>query len=144
MKWFYSGWAVVVTICLLTTVKILDPTPIQSLRLQTFDALQTLDEPKNSDEVVIINIGEKDSVLCINESLLQFNRITEKPFVEILVDDGLFKVREVEVGLSDGIYVEILNGVSVNDKIKVWNNIEEESDEEVRERQDENAEEFED
>ena len=59
MKWFYSGWAVVVTICLLTTVKILDPTPIQSLRLQTFDALQTLDEPKNSDEVVIINIGEK-------------------------------------------------------------------------------------
>ena len=58
--------------------------------------------------------------------------------------DGLFKVREVEVGLSDGIYVEILNGVSVNDKIKVWNNIEEESDEEVRKRQDENAEEFED
>ena len=92
----------------------------------------------------IINIGEKDSVLCINESLLQFNRITEKPFVEILVDDGLFKVREVEVGLSDGIYVEILSGVSVNDKIKVWNNIEEESDEEVRQRQDDNAEEFED
>jgi len=59
MKWLYSGWAVVVTICLLTTVKILDPTPIQSLRLQTFDALQLLDEPKQSDEIVIINVGEK-------------------------------------------------------------------------------------
>ena len=73
-----------------------------------------------------------------------FNRITEKPFVEILVDDGVYDIREVEVGLSDGIYVEILSGVSINDKIKVWNNIEEESDEEVRKRQDENAEEFED
>tara|TARA_B100000579_G_scaffold186490_1_gene152011 strand:+ start:21308 stop:23185 length:1878 start_codon:yes stop_codon:yes gene_type:complete len=59
MKWFYSGWAVVVTICLLTTIKIFDPTPLQSLRLQTFDALQNLDEVKQSDEVVIINIGEK-------------------------------------------------------------------------------------
>ena len=59
MKWLYSGWAVVVAICLLTTVKILDPTPIQSLRLQTFDALQLLDEPKQSDEIVIINVGEK-------------------------------------------------------------------------------------
>tara|TARA_B100000902_G_scaffold127715_1_gene127131 strand:- start:14140 stop:16020 length:1881 start_codon:yes stop_codon:yes gene_type:complete len=59
MKWFYSGWAVVFTICLLTTLKVFDPAPLQSLRLQTFDALQNLDEPKNSDEVVIINIGEK-------------------------------------------------------------------------------------
>ncbi len=59
MKWLYSGWAVVVTICLLTTLKIYDPTPIQSLRLQTFDALQNLDEVKQSEEVVIINIGEK-------------------------------------------------------------------------------------
>ena len=59
MKWFYSGWAVVVTICLLTALKISDPTPLQSLRLQTFDALQSLDERKQSNEVAIINIGEK-------------------------------------------------------------------------------------
>jgi len=59
MKWLYSGWAVVVTICLLTTLKIYDPTPLQSLRLQTFDALQSLDEVKESNEVAIINIGEK-------------------------------------------------------------------------------------
>ena len=48
-----------VTICLLTTLKIYDPTPLQSLRLQTFDALQSLDEVKESNEVAIINIGEK-------------------------------------------------------------------------------------
>ena len=59
MKLFYSGWAVVATILLLTVIKVVDPTPLQSLRLQTFDALQTLDEVKRSDEVVIINIGEK-------------------------------------------------------------------------------------
>ena len=59
MKLFYSGWAVVATILLLTVIKVVDPTPLQSLRLQTFDALQTLDEVKQSDEVVIINIGEK-------------------------------------------------------------------------------------
>lgn len=59
MKLFYSGWAVVATILLLTVIKVVDPTPLQSLRLQTFDALQILDEVKQSDEVVIINIGEK-------------------------------------------------------------------------------------
>ena len=59
MKLFYSGWAVVATILLLTVIKVVDPTPLQSLRLQTFDALQNLDEVKQSNEVVIINIGEK-------------------------------------------------------------------------------------
>ena len=59
MKWLYSGWAVVFTICLLTTLKVYDPYALQSLRLQTFDALQSLDEQKNSEEVTIINIGEK-------------------------------------------------------------------------------------
>ena len=32
----------------------------------------------------IMSIGQKENILCINESLLQFNRITDKPFVEIL------------------------------------------------------------
>ena len=59
MKLFYSGWAIVATILLLTVIKVVDPTPLQSLRLQTFDALQNLDEVKQSNEVVIINIGEK-------------------------------------------------------------------------------------
>ena len=59
MKWLYSGWAVAVTIILLATLRIADPTPVQSLRSQTFDALQQLDQPKQSNEVVVINIGER-------------------------------------------------------------------------------------
>ena len=90
----------------------------------------------------IMSIGKKENILCVNESLLQFNRITDKPFVEIEQEDGSFKTVNVEVGLSDGINVEILKGVKEGDKIKIWNSVED--DDEVRRRQDRNAEEFED
>ncbi|MCB4806784.1 efflux RND transporter periplasmic adaptor subunit [Tamlana sp. 62-3] len=68
-----------------------------------------------------IDIEAKDSVLAIREALLQYNRITEKPFVEIQQEDGKFKKENVELGLSDGINVEIVEGVKEGDKIKVWN-----------------------
>ena len=68
-----------------------------------------------------IEIESKDSVLVINESLLQFNRITEKPFVEILNDNGEYMTKNVEIGISDGINVEIVEGVKLTDQIKVWN-----------------------
>jgi HlyD family secretion protein len=91
----------------------------------------------------IMSIGKKENILCINESLLQFNRITDKPFVEIMLENGSFITRNVEVGISDGINVEILKGVSENDNIKVWNTIQGEDEEEVRKRQDENSRELE-
>ena len=59
MKWLYSGYAVIVSIALLVGLKVVDPTPLQNLRNQTFDAYQQLDEIKQSEEVVVINIGEK-------------------------------------------------------------------------------------
>ena len=59
MKWLYSGYAVAISIVLLTILKIADPTPVENIRNQTFDAYQQLDEIKQSNEVVIINIGEK-------------------------------------------------------------------------------------
>ncbi|TVZ54815.1 HlyD family secretion protein [Lutibacter sp. Hel_I_33_5] len=70
-----------------------------------------------------IEMESKDSVLVIKESLLQFNRITEKPFVEIETGEGKFKKQKVVVGISDGINVEILEGVKEEDKIKVWNKV---------------------
>ena len=76
-----------------------------------------------------IEIESKDSVLVIKEGLLQFNRITEKPFVELLNDDGNFEIKKVEIGLSDGINVEITEGVEEGDKIKVWNKASEENNE---------------
>lgn len=77
-----------------------------------------------------IEVDSKDSVLVINESLLQFNRITDKPFVEILNDNGDFRTKNVEIGISDGINIEIIEGVKLTDQIKVWNKALEDSDEE--------------
>ena len=68
-----------------------------------------------------IEIESKDSILVIKEALLQFNRITEKPFVEIQNENGNFSKKNIEIGLSDGINVEILDGIEEGDKIKVWN-----------------------
>ena len=68
-----------------------------------------------------IELESRDSTLCIKEALLQFNRITENPFVEIQNEDGKFEKKDVELGLSDGINVEIIEGVKEGDKIKVWN-----------------------
>ena len=59
MKWLYSSYAVAISIILLLGLRIIDPTPLQSLRSQVFDSYQQLDEIKQSDNVVLINIGEK-------------------------------------------------------------------------------------
>ena len=74
-----------------------------------------------------IEIESKDSVLVIRESLLQFNRITEEPFVEIQQENGQFEKIDVETGLSDGINIEITEGVKEGDKIKVWNKAKDEN-----------------
>ena len=58
-----------------------------------------------------IEIESKDSILVIKEALLQFNRITEKPFVELLkMKMEVFTKKNIEIGLSDGINVEIIEG----------------------------------
>ncbi len=60
-------------------------------------------------------------MLSIKESLLKFDKKTEKPYVEIKKGDQEFEKRDVELGLSDGINVEVLKGVGPEDEIKVWN-----------------------
>ena len=59
MKWIYSKSAVVVTILLLLGLRIADPVALQSLRSQVFDSYQQLDTIVDSNDVAIINIGEK-------------------------------------------------------------------------------------
>ena len=76
-----------------------------------------------------IEVASKDSVMVIKEALLQFNRITEKPFVEILNDNDDFVIKNVEIGISDGINVEITEGLELSDKIKIWNKASEENNE---------------
>ena len=77
-----------------------------------------------------IQLASKDSTFCIKEALLQFNRITEEPFVEILNEDDKFEKKNVELGLSDGINVEILEGIEEGDKIKVWNKLSKDNEDE--------------
>ena len=60
MKWLYSGYAVAISIALLTILKIADPTPVENIRNQTFDAYQQLDEVKHSNDIVLLNFGEND------------------------------------------------------------------------------------
>jgi len=68
-----------------------------------------------------IVIQKKDSIYAIREALLQYDKKTKNPFVEVLQDDGSFAKKEISLGISDGIKVEILSGVTKDDKIKVWN-----------------------
>ena len=60
----------------------------------------------------------------ISEALLQFDKITNDPYVEVKNDKGIFERKNIEVGISDGINVEIISGLSMEDKIKVWNKTE--------------------
>ncbi|MBZ9778637.1 efflux RND transporter periplasmic adaptor subunit [Psychroflexus sp. CAK8W] len=72
-----------------------------------------------------IILERSKDVLAISESLVQFEKETQDPFVEIEVGEQKFEKRMVELGLSDGINVEVKSGVSKGDKIKVWNRVEE-------------------
>lgn len=63
MKYLYSGYAVLMTIVLLLALRVADPTALQSVRGQTFDAYQQLDEVTQSSDVVLLNIGEKSLAL---------------------------------------------------------------------------------
>lgn len=70
-----------------------------------------------------IILVKADSVLAVKEALIQFDPDTKKPFVEIATGGQKFERREIQLGVSDGIYIQILNGIKPDDEIKVWNEI---------------------
>ncbi|MBT8308452.1 MAG: efflux RND transporter periplasmic adaptor subunit [Maribacter sp.] len=70
-----------------------------------------------------IILGRADSVLAVKEALVQFDDKTKKPFVEIEKGEQDFERKDVELGISDGIFVEIKSGITAEDKIKVWNEV---------------------
>ena len=77
-------------------------------------------------------LEKKEAVLAVKESLIQYDRKTEKPYVEIQTEEQVFEKRDVVLGVSDGINVEIISGIERDDAIKVWNKatLDEEEDEE--------------
>ncbi len=70
-----------------------------------------------------IILEKAENVLALKEGLVQYDGTTQKPYVEVEVSNQKFERRELELGISDGILVEIKNGITAEDKIKVWNPI---------------------
>lgn len=68
-----------------------------------------------------IILAKVENVMAIKEALVQYDDKTKKPFVEVETTSQKFEKKQVELGISDGIYVEIKSGISKDDKIKIWN-----------------------
>lgn len=68
-----------------------------------------------------IVLDKKENVLAIKEALLRFDTKTEEPFVEVKKADGTFEKRTLKLGVSDGVNVQVLKGITENDEIKIWN-----------------------
>jgi HlyD family secretion protein len=68
-----------------------------------------------------IVLDEKKQVLAIREALVQYDK-DQKPYVEVETSPQTFVRRDVQLGLSDGIHVEVKGGVTKTDKIKIPDN----------------------
>lgn len=63
-----------------------------------------------------IVLEQRDSVMVIPEGLLKFEN--DSAFVEVETDSQVFEKRFVTIGLSDGLNIEVLEGLTFDDKIK--------------------------
>ena len=74
-----------------------------------------------------LTLEKKDSILVIPEALLQFDKKTDKPYVEVAtgaIADQKFERKDIEIGISDGVNVEIVSGLTEDDEVKQWNKTE--------------------
>ncbi|NND79026.1 MAG: efflux RND transporter periplasmic adaptor subunit [Maribacter sp.] len=69
-------------------------------------------------------LEKKDSIMVIPEALLQFDKKTDKPFVEVSTGEQEFERKDIEIGISDGVNVEIVSGITEEDEVKQWNKTE--------------------
>lgn len=67
-----------------------------------------------------IVLDRKDQVLTISEALVQYDK-EQKPFVEVKTGENQWEHRDLKLGLSNGMEVEVISGTSEEDEIKVWN-----------------------
>ena len=63
-----------------------------------------------------IVLERRDSVMVIPEGLIKFE--DDSSFIEIEVSEQVFEKRYITTGLSDGINIEVLDGLSMEEKIK--------------------------
>jgi HlyD family secretion protein len=65
-----------------------------------------------------IVLDRKDSVMVIPESLIQFEKSGDSAYVEIEKQPQIFDKRYIKTGLSDGVNIEVKEGITKEDKIK--------------------------
>ncbi|MGD2035532.1 MAG: efflux RND transporter periplasmic adaptor subunit [Bacteroidales bacterium] len=65
-----------------------------------------------------IVLDRRDSVMVIPEGLVKFEEGNDSTYVEIETEPQVFEKRYIETGLSDGINIEVLSGLKMEDKIK--------------------------
>jgi HlyD family secretion protein len=63
-----------------------------------------------------IVLDKRDKVLAVREAAIDFKK--GKAFVEVEVAEQEFERREIKVGLSDGINIEVTSGLDENTKLK--------------------------
>lgn len=63
-----------------------------------------------------IVLDKREQVLTVNESLLEFSN--DSTFVNIETESQVFEKRFIKTGLSDGINIEVIEGVTKDDKLK--------------------------
>ena len=90
--------------------------------LKELDSTQTFIRAGLSANASII-LEKVEQVLAIKEALVQYDPKTKKPFVEVEIGDQEFERKEIELGISNGIFVEVKKGITEADKIKVWNQL---------------------
>ena len=64
-----------------------------------------------------IILGTQKDALSIKESTLQFGK--DSTFVEVEKKPQIFEKRLIKTGLSDGINIEVLEGLTIKDKVKM-------------------------
>jgi HlyD family secretion protein len=64
-----------------------------------------------------IILGIKKDVLAIKESTLQFGK--DSTYVEVEKQPQIFEKRLIKTGLSDGINIEVVSGLTLKDKVKL-------------------------
>lgn len=66
-----------------------------------------------------IVLDERKQVLTLSEAAIQFER--GEPYVAVAVGGQQFERRSLKLGLSDGIHVEVLEGLTAADHVEVPN-----------------------
>lgn len=66
-------------------------------------------------------LDRSDSVVTISERVVQYDKNGQTPFVEVSTGSNQWERRDVKLGLSDGLNVEVIEGVQESDELKLWN-----------------------